>query len=390
MKRISPFIFLLALLSAFPPLSTDMYLAAIPLLQKEWNESLVVVNLTLISFFVTYCICLLVYGPLSDRYGRRPPLLFGIVLFIVACFFCSISRNAEMMIGARIMQGAGAAAASAIVLAISKDLFSGPERQRVFIQIGVIVAAAPMIAPVIGGWVIQLSSWRWIFLLQAFMGTIALCGVLRMEEPLQNAGQTSFKEVAGSYLRLFRNGRYMLLTITLSIIGIPFFAFIAGSSDIYIAKLGYDERAFGYFFAVNSFAFVVAPLTFSRLARRFKAVQLLPFGFAGMFCSSLLMLLPLFPLPWRIALPMWFFTFSFSFCRPPGNNLILEQVDSDIGAASALMVFLFFMIGVVAMWFFSLGWEDQVFTLGLLGVSAVAAASLLWVILFRFFRPRHE
>ena len=114
-------ILLLALLSAFPPLSTDMYLPAIPFLQSQWQLPLAIVNLTLVLFFVTYCVFLLIYGPLSDRFGRRPPLLAGIIIFIISSFFCASATGIKMLIGARILQAAGAAAASTIAMAIAKD-----------------------------------------------------------------------------------------------------------------------------------------------------------------------------------------------------------------------------------------------------------------------------
>lgn len=381
--RFPPIILLLALLSAFPPLATDMYLPALPLLQQEWGVPLVAINLTLVTFFMTYCGFLLVYGPLSDRYGRKPPLLAGVSLFILSCVVCGLSQGAGMMIGGRILQGAGAAAASAIVFAISKDRFTGKQRQRVFIQIGVIVATAPMIAPILGGWIITLFSWRWIFLLQALLGTVALAGVLRMDESLRVATRPGFREVAASYLRLFRNKKYIWLLLTLSCTCVPVFAFIGGSSDLYITRFGYDERQFGYFFGFNALAFVLAPLSFSRLARHYATTRLMPWAFTGMLVSSLLLLCPWIPEPWRLTLPMFFLTFSFSFCRPAGNNLILEQVDRDTGAASSLMVFFYFMIGALAMWFFSFDWNDKIVVLGRMGVVSVGCTLLLWQVVTR-------
>ena len=97
-KRFPPIILLLALLAAFPPLATDMYLPALPLLQREMHAPAVTINLTLVTFYITYCGFLLVYGPLSDRYGRKPPLLFGVGLFILACLVCALSQTASMMI----------------------------------------------------------------------------------------------------------------------------------------------------------------------------------------------------------------------------------------------------------------------------------------------------
>ena len=386
--RYPPIILLLALLSAFPPLATDMYLPALPLLQREWGVPLVTANLTLVIFFVTYCAFLLVYGPLSDRYGRRPPLVVGVSLFIVACLACGLADSAAMMIFGRFLQGAGAAASSAIVFAISKDLFTGPQRQRVFIHIGVIVATAPMIAPIIGGWIVTLVSWRWIFLLQALLGSVALVGVVRMDESLRPAAEPpTLGQVAAGYLRLLANHRYILVMLTVSIPCMPVFAFIGGSADLYITRLGFSEQVYGYFFGFNALAFVLAPLAFSRAVHRAPLVRLMPLAFLGMLASALLLVCPLLPMPWRLTLPMFALTFCYSFCRPAGNNLILEQVDRDTGAASSLMVFCHFMIGSTAMAVFALDWPDKLATLALMGMGAVSVSLMLWMVVRRWIAP---
>ena len=386
--RYPPIILLLALLSAFPPLATDMYLPALPLLQREWGVPLVTANLTLVIFFVTYCAFLLVYGPLSDRYGRRPPLVVGVSLFIVACLACGLADSAAMMIFGRFLQGAGAAASSAIVFAISKDLFTGPQRQRVFIHIGVIVATAPMIAPIIGGWIVTLVSWRWIFLLQALLGSVALLGVVRMDESLRPAAEPpTLGQVAAGYLRLLANHRYILVMLTVSIPCMPVFAFIGGSADLYITRLGFSEQVYGYFFGFNALAFVLAPLAFSRAVRRVPLFRLMPLALLGMLASALLLVCPFLPMPWRLTLPMFTLTFCYAFCRPAGNNLILEQVDRDTGAASSLMVFGHFMIGSTAMAVFSLDWPDKLTTLAVMGVAAVAVSLGLWTVVRRWIVP---
>ena len=375
---------LLALLAAFPPLSTDMYLAAIPLLVSRWQQPLAVVNLTLVGFFITYCGFLLVYGPLSDRYGRRPPLLVGLVLYTISSLLCAWAGKVEVLIVSRLLQGAGAAAASSIAFAICKDRFEGRLRQRIFIQLGIIVAAAPMVAPLVGGWIIERFDYQWVFILQAGLGIVAFIGVFIMQESLQALDREGLKQVFLGYLRLLKNPRYTALMISFACIGVPFFAFIAISSDIYITGLGYSEQEYGYFFGANASAFMIAPIVFSKMVKRFRLANLLTVSFLGVLLSSIPMMSDLIPFPWRLALPMWLLTFFFSFGRPPGNNLILEQVDRDVGSASSLMVFSFFITGSCSMWFISLGWSDPVGILGSLGCGSAVLTFCGWFLANHF------
>jgi len=376
---------LLALLAAFPPLSTDMYLAAIPLLVTSWREPLATVNLTLVGFFVTYCLFLLVYGPLSDRYGRRPPLLIGLLVYIGASLLCALATTIEVMIATRVLQGAGAAAASSIAFAICKDRFGGRLRQRIFVQLGIIVAAAPMIAPVIGGWIIELSTWRLVFVVKAVLGLIAVLGVIRLEESLQERVREPLWLVYRGYRRLLGNRRFFLLVLVFACLGAPFFAFIAASSDIYITALGYTERQYGYFFGFNASAFMLAPFVFSRLVKRFALPRLLLVSFGGMLVCSMPMIGGAIPQPFRLAVPMWLLTFFFAFGRPPSNNLILEQVEYDVGSASSLMVFFYFITGACSMWFISLNWPDKVTILGWFGLLAAAVTLVGWLLINRFY-----
>jgi DHA1 family bicyclomycin/chloramphenicol resistance-like MFS transporter len=377
---------LLALLAAFPPLSTDMYLAAIPLLVDSWQQPLATVNLTLVGFFVTYCGFLLVYGPLSDRYGRRPPLLIGLGLYVLASLLCAVADSIEYLIVARILQGAGAASASSIAFAICKDLFDGNLRQRIFLQLGVIVAAAPMVAPVIGGWVIELFSWHLVFVLQAGLGMIAFVGVWRMRESLLELNTENLSKIFRSYMRLAGNKQFFLLTLAFACLGIPFFAFIAISSNIYINDLGYSAREYGYFFACNASAFMIAPVLFSKIAGRLQLRHLLTISYLGVLVSSMPLLASQIPQPFRIVVPMWLLTFFFAFGRPPGNNLILEQVERDVGAASSLMVFFFFITGACSMWFVSLGWQDTIQVLGVMGICSATLTLAGWLAINRLFK----
>ena len=210
------------MLSAFPPLSTDMYLPAIPFLQKQWGVSLVKMNLTLICFFVTYCFFLLIYGPVSDRFGRRGPLMAGIGVFILASIGCALAVGVDYLIAYRVLQAAGAASSSTLALAISKDVFEGHMREKVLAYVAVIMAVAPMTAPIFGGWIITAWSWRCVFVAQALLGAVSLAGVYLMPESLRDRVKTSPLQMVASYARLAANPRYASLVLGVSILGFLF------------------------------------------------------------------------------------------------------------------------------------------------------------------------
>lgn len=371
---------LLSLLAAFPPLSTDMYLAAIPLLQKAWNQPLAMLNLTLVCFFVSYCVFLLFYGPLSDRFGRRPLLLVGIGVFIMGSLLCAISNQVIVLILSRVIQGAGAASASTLSMAITKDVYKAHERGRILAYIGVIMALAPMLAPVFGGWVLTRFSWRWIFVIQSIVGLIAWIGVFRMSETLKTPSSMGVFQTARIYLCLLRNRRYLGFSLMMSLVVLPHFAFIGGSADIYITRFGLSEQAFSYFFALNAASIMAGAFLCTRLLHRIGARRILTLGFAGILLGGVGMVVQFSPGPWGLALPMALLSFSFGLSRPPSNNLVLEQVDQYAGAASSLLIFIYFMLGAFAMWLISLEWSDKVHTIGVLG--AMAGGLILGVWLF--------
>lgn len=375
---------LIALLAAFPALSTDMYLPALPLLQKNWNQSLVMVNMTLIVFFVAYCVSLLAYGPISDRFGRRLPLMVGIGIYITASLMCAGSTGVEMMIGFRALQAVGAASASALSMAICKDLFDARRRERVIAYIAVIMALAPMMAPVIGGWIMTFLSWPWIFAVQAALGGIAFLGVWRMAEPLKilNAGDARIME---GYVRLFLNRRFISLNLAMAIMALPLFAFIAGSSNIYISGFKLSEHAFGYFFAFNAVALMGGALSFARLSHHVASVRLITFGFIGILAAGIWLTAGSHEGPWSLALPMGTMAFFYGLSRPPGNNLILEQIDRDSGTASSLIVFSFMMLGALAMWIISLKWADKITAIGVMSLISGGATLSFWLIFNRVF-----
>ncbi len=367
---------LLALLAAFPPLSTDMYLPAIPSLQAQWGVSLAAANLTLVAFFLSFSFSLLFYGPLSDRFGRRPLLMAGIAVYMAGCLLCAASRGVNQMIVFRVLQGAGAASAASLSMAIARDCFESRDRERIFAYVGVIIALAPMLAPVLGGVLLQWLSWPWIFVSQGILGMVSFYGVYRLREPLKERTRTPLIKMAGRYLGLFRNRRYLSLNLMMAFGIWPLFSFIGGSADIYIRRFGLSEQVYSYFFAFNAVALMAGFYACARLLKRFPSMALLTGGFTGVLLGGLVMLAAGGGTPWRMALPMAVMSLCLGISRPLANSLVLDQVETDVGAASSLMMFTYFSCGSVAMWVISQDWDDKIRVL-----AATSAGSAVLVLL---------
>lgn len=363
-----PNLLLLALLATFPALSTDMYLPAIPTLQEIWGISLPEANLSLVVFFIAFSGCLLIHGPLSDRYGRRPVLVWGILVFVLGCGLCAVSTSITMLILARVVQAAGAAAAAALSLALSKDLYEGIMRQKILAYIGVILALSPMLAPSLGGLMLKVASWRWIFACQAALACIALYGAFRLKEPLTEFTSGGLFAVIGRYRNVLRNKRFVILALAFAVMTLPHFAFIGGSPDIYITQFGVSEQVFGYYFGVNALGVMLGSFVCSRLTHSINPMRLLVMSLGLLLGAGVLMIYLGGLSPLALSFPMFGVTFAIGFSRPISNNMILEQVDSDVGAASSVLTFEVFFVGAGAMEIIALDWPSKPIVIGIMAI----------------------
>lgn len=359
---------LLGLLSGLPALSTDMYLPAIPTLQSLWHISLAEANFSVVAFFICFSLCLLVHGPLSDRIGRKPVLVWGLGVYVASCFVCAVADSIWVLIAGRVAQAVGAAAAAALSLALAKDLYSGLARQKVLAYIGVIMPLCPMIAPVIGGELLLVMSWRGIFICQGLTGLLVFFSCLHLEEPLTRFTSGGVLPVLRRYRALFGNTRFILLNFALTFMGLGYFGFVAGSSSIYITGFGVSEQAYGFLFGLNGFAIMAGSFASARLCANMTATTLLRCSLIGMVAASIVLAITGGSTPTSVALCMFGITVFYGMSRPVSNHLLLDLVQQDVGAASALMTFSLFVWGAAAMMIISLNWDSKAGMLGWLGL----------------------
>jgi DHA1 family bicyclomycin/chloramphenicol resistance-like MFS transporter len=382
-------LFLLGLLSGLAALSTDMYLPAIPTLQALWHISLAEANISVVAFFICFSVFLLVHGPLSDRIGRKPVLVWGLGLYVASCFVCAGAVSIWMLIVGRVVQAVGAAAAAALSLALAKDLYTGLERQKVLAYIGVIVPLCPMIAPMIGGELLLFMSWRGIFVCQGVAGLLVFIGCLRLREPLVDFTSGGVVSVIRRYGVLCGNTRFVVLNFALTFMGMGYFGFVGGSSAIYITGFGVSEQAYGFLFGLNGFAIMAGSFLSSRLCANMAGAVLLRCSLVGMVVASIVLVATGGPSAESVALSMFAITVFYGMSRPVSNHLLLELVQHDVGAAASLMTFSFFAWGAVAMLLISCNWESKAGMLGWLGLAG-ALVPLMAVLAMARMRPLAE
>ena len=247
-------IILLGLVAALAPLSIDMYLPSFPTIRSDFGATAGQVQLTLSSYMLGFTLGQLGYGPLSDRFGRRPVLIAGIVLYVTMTIICAISISPEMLVVFRGLQALGGAAGTVLSRAIIRDCFSGPYMARAMSLLLTFILFAPMIAPVFGGYILIWFGWRAIFWTLAICGCLALLIVfLGIGEslPRERRMKPGFGPVLKSYIRVLSHREALGYILSGGATFGALFAFLSGASFVYIEYYGVAPEHMGYIFAVN-------------------------------------------------------------------------------------------------------------------------------------------
>lgn len=271
---------LLAAATATGPLAMQIFLPALPFVQSEFHISSGVVQLTLSLSLLSIALATLAYGPLSDRYGRRPMLLIGLGMFLAGTLVCALAWNIEILIFGRIVQAAGGAAGMVLARAVVRDLWGDQEAAGVIARLTMVMVVAPMVAPAIGGLLTDLWAWRAVFWFSAFAGVlIAFWTALRLPESHHDR---SHVEGVGSMLRgfghLLGSGRYCGYVAHTAFSSVIFFSFISGAPYLMVNVLGRPATEYGLWFMAASVGFMVGNFTAIRTSGRWSLQGLM---FAG-------------------------------------------------------------------------------------------------------------
>ncbi|MFC5473324.1 Bcr/CflA family multidrug efflux MFS transporter [Paraherbaspirillum soli] len=391
-KLLPGWLVLLGALIAIGPLSIDMYLPSFPTIAQQFGVGSNLVQLTLAAFLVGLAAGQMLYGPVSDRFGRKPPLYVGMGLYLLGSLACMLSQDVFMLIFFRFVQGLGGCAGMVISRAVIRDRLGVTGSARAFSLVMLVMGVAPILAPLIGGGVLKLWGWRVIFGALAAFGLLCLLAIhYTMQETLDRnkAAPLHMGHVLKQYGRLLLDRQFVAYTLVGGLIQGGMFAYITGSSFVLIELHGIKPENFGWVFGTNAFGLIAASQINARLVGQYSLDAILGRALwlpAGL--SLAVALLVAGGINHLAILLVGFFCFlaSYGFISPNASAIALSQQGKQAGTASALMGTLQLALGFLTGVSMSL-WHDGS-ALPLMTVMAVCGVGALLV--HRFIaRPEH-
>jgi DHA1 family bicyclomycin/chloramphenicol resistance-like MFS transporter len=369
----------LTILSAFIPLSTDLYLPALPHMTAYFRVPEYQTNLTLILFFVFYAVSLLVWGPLSDRHGRRPILLLGLSLYTVASAACALAPNVFLLMFFRVVQAVGAGAATAVATAVVKDVYRGRKRESILAFVQSMTIISPMVAPMIGALILNLTSWRGTFGAQTALGVLVVGMSVAFDETLRARTTGSTFDSLRRLGVVLSHRTFTSLLLLFAPVSLSGLAWVTSSSYIYQEDFGVSSQMFSFFFAIFALGLAAGPLLYIRLSRSWARPSIITGCLIVVAVSGLLVLLVGARGPWTFILAMLPSGIAMSCMRPPITYLLLDQHEADAGSASALMASSNMVMGSIGMLIVSLSPGGRVATLGALTLAVGCLSASLWL-----------
>ncbi len=277
---------MLGLLAAAGPFAIDMYLPALPSIADDLSTTTAATQMTLMVYFVAFGVCQLVYGPVSDMVGRKPPLYFGLTVFAIGSIGCAFAPSIGWLIAFRLVQGVGAASVMVIPRAIIRDMHTGVEATRLMALVMLVISVSPILAPLVGSALIVPFGWRSVFVaitLVAAVGFVMLAVFLPETRPEKERIPVRLASLLSGFGQLLVHGRFLGLTFIGGLGMASFFTFLAASSFVYIEHFGLTPTEYALAFSVNAIGFFGVSQMASWLGARFgmgRAVFWATGGFA--------------------------------------------------------------------------------------------------------------
>jgi len=344
---------ILAAVTATGPFAMQIFLPALPAIQTGFGVTPATAQLTLSVSMIAIALATLIYGPLSDRYGRRPILLLGLGIFAAGSLGCALAPNIHTLIAARIVQAAGGAAGMVLARAVARDHYGARRAAGVIARLTTVMVVAPMVAPAIGGIVVDVADWRAIFALVFVAGSVVIGAVLIMFGE-SHKPEDRIESVTGmlrGFVQLLASKRFIVLALYPAFSSTIFFSFISGAPYVMVGLLHRPATEYGLYFILVAGGYMVGNLAAVRLHERFDALSLMSVGMlialVGVMLSIVFVAFGVLA-PLTLFLPIMLAQFGQGIGLPSAQAAVINVFPLRAGTASALTSFSQMMFAAIA------------------------------------------
>ncbi len=347
-------IIILGLLSAIGPFSIDMYLPGFPGIAKDLHTTVEHVALSLSSFFIGISFGQLLYGPMLDRFGRKKPLLIGLVVYIFTSIGCAFAATADALIVLRLLQALGACVGMVASRAMVRDLFPVEENAKIFSTLMLIVGVSPMLAPTIGGYLTAGIGWQYVFVVLTGLGILLLTSVyFFLPESKQPDKNFSLQPVVitKNFLAVLKIPQFYVYTLVGAVASAGLYAYISGSPYIFMEIYKVSERHYGWIFAIIAGGLITSAQINTLLLKTYKSEQIIPIALTVQAFTGIMLVVGS-AYGWvnlyTTVLGMFIFLSCQGFTFPNASALSMAPFSKNAGSASALLGFIQMAIGAGA------------------------------------------
>jgi DHA1 family bicyclomycin/chloramphenicol resistance-like MFS transporter len=370
------------MLQAFAPVSIDMYLPAMPQMEQVFHTTAAAVQYTMITFLVGFALGQSLYGPITDRFGRKPPLYVSLVLFIFSSAACALAPSIQTMSFFRLLQAIGACGGSVISRAIVRDLFPPAELRRIFSMLILVVGVSPVIAPLFGSYLLLWFGWKAAFVTQTLIGIACLAGMhFRLPESLPPGSRRPLRvdTIVSAYSRLVKDKTFLGASVVCGFSSAGTFAYITSAPFVYISLFKVPTAEFGWLFGSAAAGMVAASQINGRMSHRIPIWQVLRYAnLVQLFAGLLLLVVVLTGAGGLAAVFACVFVYiaAQGFVFPNGSAIAMMRHGEIAGTASALLGTNQFLLAAIAAIFLGLLENPAIPMAIVIAICAVASTLL--------------